>query len=299
MDLDVPQAVPSGHVHGELPPGVKAREEDVVGAEGRPRELVQEDDPRLLDVLGELRVVEHRAALHEAVHPEEARDRVQHRSHVVDVHLHAELLTCKAYEFCFARSGGTGDHARCPGDDVPYEEIPVGLPDEEAVPVDVGDTVAPVLADLLQEGEFLRGRRGPLSGEEGLGGFLLGLLLVLRVGVQHLPGGGRQVEVVVGVPLEDGVDVPGAVVGGPGAGAQLAHRRAEHRPYGVGLTELHPPGGHLGVELLDDGRPVGGGLERERVETVAGAVPDGLEEIVFHGMRELCPAGCFNFADGF
>ena len=299
MDLDVAETVSSGDVHRQLPAGVQAGKQDIVRAQRSPGELIQEDDAGLLDVFGELRVIENGAALHEAVHAEKSRDGVNHRSHVVDVHLHAELPGNEQHQFSLPATGRAREHRRRLGKDVPDKEIPVGLPYKETVLVNLGYGVPFVRTDLVQERELLRGCRGVPSGEEGLRRFLLGDLLIVGVGVQHLPGRGREVEVVVGVPLQDGIDVPGTVVRGSGTGAQFAHRRAEHRPDGVSLPKLHATGGHLRVEFLDDGRSVGRGLERKRIETVAGAVTNGLEEVVFHGMKGLCPAGCCIFANGF
>lgn len=51
---------------------------------------------------------------------------------------------------------------------------------------------------------------------------LLCHLLVIGIGIEHLPGRGRQVEVIVRVPLEDGIDVPRAVVRGTRTCAEFA-----------------------------------------------------------------------------
>ena len=293
MDLDVAHAVSAGDVHREFPPGVQAGQQDVVRRQGRPRELVQEDDAGLLYVLSELRIVEHRPALHEAVHPEKSRDGVDHRTHVVDAHLHAEFLAGKAHQLRLSRSGRPGEDFRGLGEDVPDEDVPVGIPHIETVLVNVRDAVALVSTDLVKERLLLRRSRGVCPCEQGRCSFLLCQVLVLVVGIQHLLRGGRQVEIVVRVSIQDGIDVPCAVVRSPGTGRELAHGRAENRPDGIRLTEFHSAGGDLGVQFLDDCRPVGCGLERKRIETVPGSVPHGLEEIVFHCMGVIVPSGLF------
>ena len=68
--------------------------------------------------------------------------------------------------------------------------------------------------------------------------------------------------------------VPCAVVRGAGTGRELAHGRAENRPDGIRLTEFHSAGGDLGVEFLDNDRPVGRCL-------------------VFHCMGVIVPCGLF------
>ena len=102
MDLD--------HLHRgdvvvtHLPRSVEAAHQVVQRVQRCPVQLVEKHHSRLLDVLEELRRLEDRLAVLDAVHAQKGRHRVRHRSHVVLAAADAQLAAGEHHQFRLSRS---------------------------------------------------------------------------------------------------------------------------------------------------------------------------------------------------